>query len=43
MYDDSYIFRLISNSVRFGYGKRTVDGRMHHHARHLLNTNVLYE
>ena len=32
MADDSYIFRLISNNVRFGYGKRTIDGRIQYFA-----------
>ena len=26
MADDQYLFRLISNNVRFGYGRRVVDG-----------------
>ena len=34
MADDSYIFRLISNNVRFGYGRRTVDGRIQYFAFH---------
>ena len=32
--DDSYEFRLISNNVRFGYGKRMVDGHMQYFAFH---------
>lgn len=34
MADDSYVFRLISNNVRFGYGRRTVDGRIQYFAFH---------
>lgn len=32
--DDSYLFRLISNQVRFGYGRRTVDGHLQYFAFH---------
>ena len=34
MADKDYLFRLISNNVRFGYGRRTVDGRIQYFAFH---------
>ena len=34
MAEDSYIFRLISNNVRFGYGRRIVDGKVQYFAFH---------